>query len=112
MGDAQRVARQGQIRTARPRALPEGLEDPRTHLCPMPQAIDVVNNIPFMRTVRPRQRVEMTTVFSTWREMSALLAPAIAAAILLIAPFWTFYLLLATLAFITAAVATHLPRRI
>ena len=75
-------------------------------------AIDVVNNIPFMRTVRPRQRVEMTTVFSTWREMSALLAPAIAAAILLIAPFWTFYLLLATLAFITAAVATHLPRRI
>jgi len=74
--------------------------------------IDVVNNVPFMRIVRPRQRVEMTTVFSTWREVSSLLAPAIAAAVLVIAPFWTFYLVLAALAFLAAVTATHLPRRV
>ncbi len=75
-------------------------------------SIDVVNNVPFMRTVRPRQRVEMTTVFTTWREVSALLAPAIAVATLAVAPFWTFYLLLATFAFLAAVAATHLPRRL
>ena len=75
-------------------------------------AIDVVGNVPFMRTVRPRQRVEMTTVFSTWREMSSLLSPALAAAVLLVAPFWTFYLILGVLAFVTAIAATYLPRRL
>lgn len=75
-------------------------------------SIDVVNNVPFMRTVRPRQRVEMTTVFSTWREVSSLLAPAIAAATLAVAPFWTFYLVLAAFAFLAAVTATHLPRRL
>lgn len=74
-------------------------------------ALDVLGNIPFMRTVRPRERVEMTVVFSTWREASELLTPALAAVVILVAPFWTFYLLLGLAHFVSAASASHLPRR-
>ena len=33
--------------------------------------VDVLGNIPFMRLVKPRERTEMTMIFSTWREGSA-----------------------------------------
>ena len=76
-------------------------------------AIDVVGNIPFMRTVKPRERVAMATVFSTWREMSALVSPLIGVAVLaLTLPFELYYLVIAAMAAITAAYATRLPRRI
>ena len=42
-------------------------------------SLDVVGNIPFMRMVRPSERIAMTGVFSTWREVSSLIAPGIAA---------------------------------
>jgi len=75
-------------------------------------ALDVLGNIPFMRTVRPRERTEMTVVFSTWREASELLTPAVAAAVIFVAPFWTFYLVLGTAHFAAAVGASHLPRRL
>lgn len=74
--------------------------------------LDVLGNIPFMRTVRPRERVEMTTVFSTWREGSELLTPAIAATVLWLAPFWVFYIVLGVMHLASAASATYLPRRL
>lgn len=49
--------------------------------------LDIVGNIPFMRMVKPRRRNAMTAVFSTWREVSALITPAIAAAALAIGSF-------------------------
>jgi MFS transporter, ACDE family, multidrug resistance protein len=75
-------------------------------------ALDVVGNIPFMRSVRPRERVEMTGVFSTWREFSSLVAPAIAAVSLGVGSFRVFYIVLAGLAAGTATLATTLPRRL
>ncbi len=75
-------------------------------------ALDVLGNIPFMRTVRPRERLAMTTVFSTWREVASLAAPGLAALVLLFAPFRAYYLVVAVLCFATAAAATLLPRRI
>jgi hypothetical protein len=74
--------------------------------------LDVVGNVPFMRTVKPRERLAMTTVFSTWREASYLIAPGMAAIVLSIAPFWVFYICLAVLSFATAAAASYLPRRL
>lgn len=74
--------------------------------------LDVVGNIPFMRSVRPRERVEMTGVFSTWREFSSLVAPAIAAVSLGIGSFRFFYVVMGGLAAGTAALATFLPRRL
>lgn len=76
-------------------------------------AIDVVGNIPFMRMVKPRERVAMATVFSTWREMSALSAPLIAAVVLgLGLPFVVFFGVLAALSMAAAVVSASLPRRL
>ena len=44
--------------------------------------LDIIGNIPFMRMVSPKIRTEMTTVFSTWREFSLVLAPGVSAIIL------------------------------
>jgi MFS family permease len=75
-------------------------------------ALDVLGNIPFMRTVKPRERTAMTSVFSTWREVSFLIAPAIAAAALAIGSFWLLYAVIAVMLAATATAATYLPRRI
>lgn len=74
--------------------------------------LDVLGNIPFMRMVKPRERLPMTTVFSTWRELSSLVAPGLAALVMLVAPFWAYYLVVAALCFATAVWATFLPTRI
>ena len=74
--------------------------------------LDVLGNIPFMRMVKPRERTEMTMIFSTWREGSQLLTPLLVSAVLLFAPFEIFYLLLALLLFGAAIMASFLPRRL
>ena len=74
--------------------------------------VDVLGNIPFMRMVKPRERTEMTMIFSTWREGSQLLTPLLVSLVLLVAPFEAFYLLLASIVISAAIVATFLPRRL
>ena len=74
--------------------------------------LDVLGNIPFMRTVKPRERTEMTMIFSTWREGSQLLTPLLVSMVLLVLPFEAFYVLLAALLFAAAYTATWLPRRL
>ena len=46
--------------------------------------IDVLGNIPFMRMVKPRERTEMTMIFSTWREASQLLTPLLVSLVVLL----------------------------
>ena len=75
-------------------------------------ALDVVGNIPFMRMVKPRERTEMTMIFSTWREASNLLTPLLVMLVLLVAPIEVFYLLLALLLVLASVAATFLPRRL
>ena len=74
--------------------------------------LDVLGNIPFMRTVKPRERTAMTTVFSSWRETSAIVAPGLGSLILLLAPFWAFYAIVAGLCVLTAVYVSYLPARI
>ena len=74
--------------------------------------IDVLGNIPFMRLVKPRERGAMTAVFSTWREVSFLVSPALAAIVIALAPFHFLYLVLALLMGVGAAVTTLLPHRL
>ena len=74
--------------------------------------LDVLGNIPFMRMVKPRERTEMTMIFSTWREGSQLLTPLLVSIVLLFAPFEIFYALLALLLFGAAIKASFLPRRL
>jgi len=74
--------------------------------------VDVLGNIPFMRMVKPRERTEMTMIFSTWREGSQLLTPLLVSMVLLVAPFEAYYLLLAVILMIAGSVATYLPKRL
>ena len=75
--------------------------------------IDVVGNIPFMRMVKPRERVAMATVFSTWREMSSLLSPLLAMLVLGVGlPFPAFFAVLAASCFLAVIVSARLPRRL
>jgi MFS family permease len=74
--------------------------------------LDVLGNIPFMRMVKPRERTEMTMIFSTWREGSQLLTPLLVSLVLLFAPFEIFYVLLALFLFGAAIKASYLPRRL
>ena len=74
--------------------------------------LDVLGNIPFMRMVKPRERTEMTMIFSTWREGSELLTPLIAAIILMFAPFEVLYLFLGGLLISAAFSSSYLPRRL
>jgi MFS family permease len=71
-------------------------------------ALDVVGNIPFMRMVKPRERTEMTMIFSTWREASNLLTPLLVMLVLLVAPIEVFYLLLALLLVLASVAAATL----
>ena len=74
--------------------------------------VDVLGNIPFMRMVKPRERTEMTMIFSTWREGSQLLTPLLVSMVLLVAPFEAFYLLLALILISAGSFASFLPRRL
>lgn len=74
--------------------------------------LDIVGNLPFMRTVKRSVRVEMTTVFSTWREFSFVLTPGIASVLLTFISLPGLFLVLG-LAFASTGFAVRkLPRRI
>ncbi len=74
--------------------------------------LDVLGNIPFMRSVKARERVAMTTVFSTWREASELLTPLLVSAVLVVFPFHVFFFVLAAMHFSSALSTSYLPRRL
>lgn len=74
--------------------------------------LDVLGNIPFMRMVKPRERTEMTMIFSTWRETSQLVTPLVATLVLLFMPFKFYYLFLTLLLVAVAYLASYLPRRL
>lgn len=74
--------------------------------------LDVLGNIPFMRSVKPRERVAMTSVFSTWREASELLTPLLVSAVLVFLPFHAFFFVLALMHFGSAVATSYLPKRL
>lgn len=74
--------------------------------------LDVLGNIPFMRSVRQRERLAMTTVFSTWREASELLTPLLVTLVTLALPFHWLYLVLALMHAGSVVATLRLPRRL
>lgn len=74
--------------------------------------LDVLGNIPFVRLVRPRERAAMTSVFSTWREVSFVIAPALGALALAVGRFWLLYAALALISAGGIVLTTYLPRRL
>lgn len=45
-------------------------------------ALDAIGNMPFMLAVKPRERAEMTTVYSTYRDAAEILPPGVFSAVL------------------------------
>lgn len=74
--------------------------------------LDALGNIPFLRSVHPYERSEMTSVFRTYIEMSQLLPAAIFAGLLMVFPLGSVFVALGALMIATAGVATYLPRRL
>ena len=74
--------------------------------------LDIVGNLPFMRMVQKSKRVEMTTVFSTWREFSFVMTPGIAAVLLIFAPLEGLFLALGLVFVGTGVVVKKLPKRV
>lgn len=74
-------------------------------------ALDALGNIPFLRSVHPYERSEMTSVFRTYIEVSQLLPPAVYAVLLIWFPLSAVFVALGTLLVGTAWIATYLPRR-
>jgi MFS family permease len=48
--------------------------------------LDVCGSLPFLMAVKPSERTEMAAVYSSFRDVSGILSPAIGGAILLVAP--------------------------
>ena len=74
--------------------------------------LDIVGNLPFMRTVKRTVRVEMTTVFSTWREFSFVLTPGVASVLLAFISLSSLFLVLGIAFALTGIAVRNLPRRI
>ena len=74
--------------------------------------LDALGNIPFLRSVHPYERSEMTSVFRTYIEMSQLLPAAIYAVLLLVFPLGAVFVALGVLMIATAGIALYLPKRL
>lgn len=74
--------------------------------------LDALGNIPFLRSVHPYERSEMTSVFRTYIEMSQLVPAAIYAGLLMVLPIGSVFVALGLLMVGTAWIARYLPRRL
>jgi len=74
--------------------------------------IDGAGNLPFMRAVRPRERAEMTTVFSTYRDMSRLAMPGVFSLVLQVFALPAVFVTSALTMAVMAYYARYIPRRL
>jgi MFS transporter, ACDE family, multidrug resistance protein len=74
--------------------------------------LDAAGNIPFLRTVRSRERNEMTGVFATYRDAAQLGPPALFAGLLQVFALPSVYVASAAGLLIMASFTRYLPRRL
>ncbi|HCP19532.1 MAG: hypothetical protein CBC12_08360 [Candidatus Puniceispirillum sp. TMED52] len=74
--------------------------------------LDIIGNLPFMRMVTPKVRVEMTSVFSTWREMSFVVTPGVSALILMVTDISGLFLVLGSVLVFAGFLSRTMPIRV
>ncbi len=74
-------------------------------------ALDAMGNIPFMRSVRPFERPQMTTVFRTYIDLSQLLPSAVFAVLLSLFDLRAVFVATGLWMLAEALIARYLPRR-
>jgi hypothetical protein len=74
--------------------------------------LDVVGGLPFLMSVKPSERTEMSAVYSSFRDVSGILTPGAAWLVLLVAPLPGIFLAAAAGLITSFVVAGKLPRRL
>ncbi len=74
--------------------------------------LDISAGLPFLMAVKPSERTDMAAVYSTFRDVSSVVAPGVARMVLLIAPLPVVFAVTACGLFITALVAARLHPRL
>jgi MFS family permease len=74
-------------------------------------ALDALGNIPFLRSVRARERRQMTSVFRTYIDVSELVVPGLFAMLLTLFDMRSVFLAAGTAMFVFAILSSRLPRR-
>ena len=74
--------------------------------------LDIIGNLPFMRMVNPKQRTEMTTVYSTWREFSFALTPGFASIFLIFLNVQSLFLVMGIVLFSAGLFSKRMPGRV
>jgi MFS family permease len=74
--------------------------------------LDVVGGLPFLMAVKPSERTEMSAVYSTFRDVSNVVTPAIGSLVLLITPLGGVFLLVGGLFAGASLLASTLPARL
>ncbi len=74
--------------------------------------LDVAGGLPFLMTVKPSERTEMAAVYSTFRDVSAVVAPAFARVILIFSPLSGVFLAGGAVLFMCAGIALKLHPRL
>jgi MFS family permease len=74
-------------------------------------ALDALGNIPFLRSVRARERGQMTSVFRTYIDLSELVVPALFAVLLSLFDMRSVFLAVGAAMFVFAFLSSYLPRR-
>ncbi|MFK5979219.1 MAG: MFS transporter [Rhizobiaceae bacterium] len=80
--------------------------------CLAASAIDGAGNVPFLRAVRSRERSEMTTVFSSNRDVARLIIPGIFVLVLNLFALPAVFVTSGLIMLVMAAYARHIPRRL
>ena len=74
--------------------------------------LDVCGGLPFLMAVRPSERTEMSAVYSTFRDVSGIVTPAVARMVLLVAPLPALFALTSLGFALTGLVATRVHPRL
>lgn len=74
--------------------------------------LDVVGGLPFLMSVKPSERTEMSAVYSSFRDVSGILTPGVAWLVLLVAPIPGIFVAVAAGMAASFAVAGKLPIRL
>ena len=74
--------------------------------------LDVCGGLPFLMAVKPSERTEMSAVYSTFRDVSGVVAPGVARVVLLIAPLPAIFVITSFGLFATAFLASRLHPRL
>lgn len=74
--------------------------------------IDGAGNVPFLRAVRPREREEMTSVYTTYRHGTSLITPAVYAMVLSVLPLSFVFVVSGCAYWGMSMLARFLPKRL